>query len=183
MENVNGLQERIDQALQAEQDSRSGIGSGKWKPSMLGRCYRAHYWARADEPRTNPPDARALRVFKAGHLFHDFAQGFFPLDQKEIKVENEDILGFADLVGEDIVRDIKSQHSRAFWYMQKKNCDIKKEKFTNWLQVAVYGKILNKPRISLVFISKDDLTIAEYVDFTNNWIETVDNEIRRLITR
>jgi CRISPR/Cas system-associated exonuclease Cas4 (RecB family) len=64
--------------------------------------------------------------------------------------------------------------------MAKKQYDIKKERNTNWLQLASYAKILNKPKISLVFISKDDLCIVEYVEFTKNWIENLEAEYKTL---
>ena len=175
------MQNMINEALLKEQEERKDRkGSGKWKPSMLGRCYRAHYWARKGEQQTNPPDERTLRVFKVGHLFHDFVQGFIPDAQTEIEVADDDFYGFADVVGQDCVYDIKSQHSRAFWYMEKKGFDIAKEKYTNWLQVMLYCRLLKKPKGVLVFVSKDDLCIAEYADFLSKWDAELDKEINTL---
>jgi len=175
------IQKLIDAELLKEQDSRKGRkGSGKWKPSMLGRCYRAHYWARKGEEQTNPPDIRTLRVFKVGKLFHEFVQGYLPEKCTEVEVNDENVYGFADIVGQDTVYDIKSQHSRAFWYMKKDGYDVKKEKYTNWLQVMCYAKMLGKKKGCLMFVSKDDLCVEEYVDFTENWEEELTKEFTTL---
>jgi hypothetical protein len=175
------LQQKIDEALLAEQEARKDrVRSGKWKPSMLGRCYRAHYWARQSEPESNPVDTRTLRVFAAGKLFHNFVQGFLPNTQVEVKVEDDNIMGYADVVGDETVYDIKSQHSKAFWYSKKAGYDVKKEKFTNWLQVMLYAKMLGKKFGCLMFVSKDDLCIDEYVEALSDWEGEVDKELKAL---
>ena len=171
------IQKLIDDALCTEQEKRKDrITSGKWKPSMLGRCYRAQVWARKNEPVTNPPDKRILRVFAAGKLFHNYVQAFIPNSQVEVKVETADILGYADVVDNETVYDLKSQHSRGFWYMKKKGYDIRKEKHPNWLQVMAYARLLKKPKGALVFISKDDLCVVEYTDYFIRWEEELSHE-------
>jgi hypothetical protein len=163
------IQKLLDDILLKEQENRRKVGSGLWKPSMLGRCFRSHYWARADTKQTDPPDLRTLRIFRAGHLFHEFIQQFIPEAEKEVIVKSENIMGYADVVGKDCVYDIKSQHSRAFHYMANDKYDVKKERYSNWLQVSAYAQILKKPRVCLVFVSKDDLCIKEYADDLKNW--------------
>lgn len=175
------IQQKINEALLKEQEDRkSRVRSGKWKPSLLGRCYRAHYWARANEPESNPPNVRTLRVFAAGKLFHDFVQGFLPPTEVEVKVEDDNVMGYADVVGEETVYDIKSQHSKAFWYSKREGYDIKKEKYTNWLQVMLYAKMLGKKFGCLMFVSKDDLCIEEYLDVLDNWEDELARELDTL---
>lgn len=175
------LQQKIDEALLKEQEERKDrVRSMKWKPSMLGRCYRAHFWARKSEPESNPVDTRTLRVFAVGKLFHTFVQGFLPNTQVEVKVEDENIMGYADVVGDDVVYDIKSQHSKSFWYSKKSGYDVKKEKYTNWLQVMLYAKMLGKKFGCLMFVSKDDLCIEEYVLALSDWEAEVDKELKIL---
>ena len=175
------IQQLIDQALLKEQEDRKDRqGSGKISPSGLGSCLRRQIYKIKNTPETDPADSRGLRVFKAGKLFHDFVQGYIPKDQTEVRVETDDIKGFADIVGQDTVYDVKSQHSRGFWYMNKDGYDVKKEKRNNWLQLACYGKLLNKEKICLVVVSKDDLCINEYVQFTKDWVNEVDGEIEIL---
>jgi len=153
---------------------------GKYHPSSFGQCFRKQYWLRKGVEPTNPNDERTLRVFAAGHLFHDLIQGLIPDHQTEVKVLTDDISGSADIVTEDEVIDIKSIHSEGFFYMDAAHYDVKKGKITNWLQVAAYAMLLNKPKIRLVFVSKDDLLIKEYGDVTANWIGAVEQEIRTL---
>lgn len=162
--------------------------SGKWVPSLFGRCYRAQYWRRKSEPATNPPDQRILRVFKAGNLFEDFVVGLITKEnsfETQVKVESEDVLGYADIVGDNEVTDVKSQHSKSFWWMTKSK-DIKADRYTNWLQVMYYARALNKDFGRLVFISKDDLCIQEYVQpLDDYWLKELDEELDllRLIWR
>jgi hypothetical protein len=172
------IQELIDKAL-----IRPGrVRSGCFSPSSFGQCFRQQYWNRKDEPKSNPPDERSLRVFAAGQLFHNFVQDIMRKDNTfecEIKIDTQpDILGFADMVGENEVIDIKSQHSKSFWWMTKKNADIKKEKYSNWLQVGYYARELKKKFMRLVFVSKDDLCIQEYVQpLDNYWEQEIETEI------
>lgn len=181
------IQQLIDEALIKPDRERSG----KFNPSKFGYCFRAQYWNRKNEPQSNPPDERGLRVFAAGQLFHDFVQGtiiraqlYLPvtreeLYQKEVLVESEDIKGFADLVDKNEVIDIKSQHSKSFWYMAKyKNDDIKKDKYANWLQVLYYARELKREFGRLVFVSKDDLCIQEYVQpLDEYWLKEIEREL------
>ena len=67
----------------------------------------------------------------------------------------------------------------AFWHMAKSE-DIYKDKFNNWLQVAFYAVCLNKPHCRLVFISKDDLCIQEYIMETDKIKGDLENEIECL---
>ena len=157
---MRNIQKELDDYLLKEQSER-GAGSGKWTPSSFGRCYRFQYWKRACETPTNPPEVRSLRVFKVGNLFHKFVQDIVG-GEKEVKVELNDLIGYADIVTEDEVIDIKSQHSRAFWYMRQADYNIKEEKFQNILQLTTYAILLKKPKARLVFVSKDDLCIYEY---------------------
>lgn len=157
------IQKLIDDHLKEKNDKRKDrVSSGKFKPSLFGACYRRQYWAKMNEPVTDPEDERGLRVFFAGQLFHDFVQQFFPAAEKEVLCETQHYKGFADLVTEDEVIDLKSQHSMSFWHMAKSE-DIYKDKFNNWLQVAYYAMVLGKKHCRLVFISKDDLCIQEYI--------------------
>jgi len=175
------IQKLIDAELIKEQEARKDrVRSGKISPHMLGRCYRAQYWNRKNEPQTNPPDVATLRKFKAGTLFHDYVEQFLPKHETEVKVETEDILGYADIVPEDCVWDVKSIHSRAFWYMEKNDYNINKAKYGNILQVMTYAMLLDKPKGGLIFISKDDLYSAEYVFGLDNWKPQVESELERL---
>lgn len=158
---------KINEILLAEQEKRKDrVRSGKWSPSQFGGCFRKQYWNRKNEPKTNPPDERALRVFKAGHFFHDFVQGLITKGDNnaeiEVLIEDENVCGYADIVLSNEVVEVKSQHSRAFWWMNKSNKSIIEEKINNVLQNTYYAVRLGKEFIRLVYVSKDDLCINEY---------------------
>lgn len=175
------IQTLIDEAL-AKGNSTPRKRSHKFSPSSFGRCYRAQIWNRADVQKTDEPEDRVLRVFKAGKLFHDFVQEVItkndPTIQTEVKVEEDDVIGFADLVNGDIVYDLKTVHSGAFHYMKE---DISESKKPNILQVMYYAKMLGKPKASLVFISKDDLCLKEYTLFLDKkWEEELLFELTAL---
>lgn len=176
---MRSLQELIDESLIPKERERSG----KYNPSSFGRCYRAQYWNRKNEPKSNPPDIRTLRVFKCGNIFEEYAVQQLPKEdcQFQVKVETNDVLGYADIVRLNEVADIKSIHSKSFWYMVKTNYDIKKGKYHNWLQVMFYAYELKKDFGRLYFISKDDLCGKEYVQpLDAYWQKEVEKEVRTL---
>ena len=177
------IQSLIDKALTPSTEPRKR--SGRFSPSSFGRCFRAQVWNRQNITPTNPPDERVRRIFKVGELFHQFVQDtlltYDPKLTKEVRVEyGDDFLGFADLVGDDCVFDVKSVHSRQFHYTRKKDFDISKEKKPNILQVCFYAWVLKKPKAQLVFVSKDDLCIEEYVFFVEKWLPELNHEIETL---
>ena len=176
------IQQLIDESLVRDKHIRSG----KWSPSSFGRCFRNQYWNRKDEPQTNPPDERTLRVFRAGNLFEDFVRELIVGNGTGWKyigkdpIECDDVKGFGDLECDNEVADIKSQHSRAFWWMTKSK-DIKKDKYPNWLQVMYYTREQKKQFGRLVFVSKDDLCIQEYVQpLDHYWLLEIAKELATL---
>lgn len=184
------IQELIDATL-IKKEKR--IRSHKFSPSSLGRCYRNQFWNRLNEPITNPIDARTERIFKAGDFFHNFVQELIikniPGASAEVLVETPDFKGYADLVLSDEVIDIKSQHSKAFWYRSKLEWkDLEPKLYCNILQVCFYAVWLRKPlepakKARLVFISKDDLCIQEYpIDVEGKWTQEVIKECEILQT-
>lgn len=182
MEEKLSIQEMINKALEKKNERPR---SGKFSPSSLGRCFRAQIWNRRNEPVSNPPDERTQRVFKAGNLFHSFVQDLFiahyPEAQKEVLVENEDFKGYADLVVNGEVIDIKSQHSNAFHYRRNLAWnELEKKLFCNILQVVFYAVELRKDKVRLVFVSKDDLCIQEYPLNVNNYKMKLGEEIATL---
>ena len=164
----------INEAIKKENE-KPHKSSGKWNPSSFGFCYRRQYWKRLGETETNPPDERTLRVFKVGNIFEDWVGSLIvaqnPQIKRQVLVEEEDVKGFADFVNIEEVADTKTMNSSGFHYLRKKDCDIRVEKENNWLQVMYYVKKLLKKSGRLVFISKDDLCIEEYVQPMNQYWE------------
>lgn len=177
------IQKHINDAVVKEQEERKGRkGSGCWKPSNLGRCYRLQYWARKGEEVTNPPEISAVKRMNLGTLIHDYIQEKYPKEMVEIKVQSSDVLGYADLVDEDTVADIKSVTDWSYKFVKDKTIEqIREAKFTNWLQVATYGIILGKFYIKLFFVNTKDIhQTAEYEDTVSHWVPIVEKEFKVL---
>ena len=172
------IQEQINKILTDEQNQKHKK-SGKWSPSLFGCCYRRQYWNRLDEPVTNPPDERNLRKFKVGLIFEKWVADIIKPPQYQVRIETPDVLGFADIVNDESVIDLKTVHSRAFWHMEKE--DIKVSRYPNWLQVLWYAWRLQKRCGKLCYISKDDLTIAEYrQELDDYWLGELGKELGKL---
>lgn len=179
------IQEIIDEVLKPKEER---IRSGLISPSSLGQCYRRQYWSRANEPVSNPIDSRTLRVFAMGHMVEKFIVD--NLKQRyndwgfQVEVNKDDIHGFLDIESPEEIMDVKSQHSRKFWYNTKDandGKDIKDMFYNNWLQVMTYAWIRGKNKGRLIFVSKDDLSIQEYcLELDNYWKNEIDMELTKI---
>ena len=175
------IQKLIDEFLQEEEKSKRHEKSGKLSPSAFGYCFRRQIWNRRKEPPSEAIDLLTLRKFRCGRIFEDWISKLLESAngklEYQVKVEVEDILGYADAVNTDTVYDFKTMHSKAFWYMTKEGYDITQEKRHNILQVMSYAVLLKKEYGCLVFISKDDLAIEERKFKTADWADAVDTEL------
>jgi len=175
----------LNQAIAKDTEERkSRESSGKFVPSLFGCCFRRQYWKRSKEPESNPIDERTWRVFKCGSLFHSFV-GELVLSEyaeakTEVRIETEDVLGYADIVISEIderVIELKSMHSRGFWYLARQKDEkeedflarVKRDKLPHFLQCAWYGLQLKK-ECSIIYISKDDLCMLQF-DFSHKEFE------------
>jgi hypothetical protein len=176
--------EKIDKFLLEEQEKSSKrIRSGLWSPSSFGRCFRYQYWNRLNEPITNPVDAKTLRVFSIGKLFHNFFQNILKGEhQCEVMIKTEDSLGYADLVSIDEVADIKSVKSYSFKLMKdkKKKFDFRADKMPEILQTTFYGKNLNKPKGRIIFVEKNNMDVIEFTFDIAEFIPMLDKELEIL---
>jgi len=63
-------------------------------------------------------------------------------------------------VNNELIYEIKSKHSRAFWYMDKKGEGASEH---NLMQLWSYLWVLDIPEGRLLYVSKDDLSVLEYI--------------------
>ncbi len=161
------IQDLINKSVNSE---REKYIKKSWWAGDLGKCLSGVYYERLGVEPDTKFDDRTLRVFKAGNLFENFViEQLKKLDtafetQVRVEMPEYDLTGYADLVINDLVYEIKSKHSRAFWYMQK---DGKPDEHY-LMQLYCYMMALKKEEGRLIFISKDDLTIAEYPIFLSD---------------
>jgi CRISPR/Cas system-associated exonuclease Cas4 (RecB family) len=177
---MTGIQLLVDNHLREKQAERkTRESSHKFSPSSFGRCYRCQFLRQKGLDASNPPDVRTLRVFKSGNIAHEFIQSLFKDHQKEVLIETDEVKGYADVVLSGAVYDIKSCHSRKFWWLAKSG-DIKEKEFTSILQLMTYVWLLNKEKGVLVYVSRDDLCINEYIFFLKDWKEHIQHELDML---
>ena len=169
----------IDICLLEEQSKRKDRErSGKFNPSSFGRCYRAQYWNRKNEPVSNPPDIKSLRRFKQGIYTHRLNQDFLPKGTTEIKVETDDVLGFADYVDSDGVLDYKCTD-----FMKYENIPTPKyieENPEKFLQCCFYAIELKKKYVVIAPTRFGTFNVIKHIDLADNWKERLNNELTTL---
>lgn len=180
------IQELIDQSIRDERDEKGEHLQRHWYISRLGSCPTGQYLERLGSEPDEPFDARTLRVFHCGRVFEDWIVGLLQKQtnaslETQVPVEDNtlDVSGYADIKltenGTAMVYEVKSKHSRAFWYMVEdhklRDGSIKKAEGANRqheIQLWMYLKLLDIAEGRLVYVSKDDLTIAEYPVFRDD---------------
>jgi len=141
-----------------------------WHCSRLGGCLRGLYFERLGIKPDKELTERELRVFDAGRIFEDWIVGLIG-GQEGVEVETQtrvedkelNISGRLDLLlsyqGEKKIYELKSKHSRAFWYMVEKGEGANRQ---HEYQLWLYLKMMKVKEGSIIYVSKDDLAIQEY---------------------
>lgn len=175
--------EIVDNELLKEQAERKPReGSGKFKPSNLGRCYRLQVLARLNIPISNPPDLRGLKNIAQGVATHKLNQRYLPEDMCEVKIETEHFLGYADIEEENAICDIKSSEEwqiKKFWYKPVEV--LVKEKYTAWLQTGWYALKRNKPYTTILPTPYGNFIKKSYSVLTESLREDIEKEESTLI--
>ena len=164
------IQDLIDKELNNKSKERNkDYKQTSWHASSIGNCLRGQYIQRLGVIKEELIDSRSLRVFSVGNQMEDWVCEIIKKHPKisvdtQVRVEDKElgISGYADAVIENGVKrvyELKTKHSRAFWYMQKEGKAMRQHEYQLWL----YLKILDIPEGIIAYISKDDLVIAEYV--------------------
>jgi len=180
---VFSIQQLIDNELLKKNQERSSKEQTTWHASSLGSCLCGTYLKRigAQPDEGKEIDSRTLRVFDMGNKIEDWVvellkkQNKYKIQtQQRIFNEEYNFSGYDDVeildkeTKEIEIVEIKSKHSRAFWYMDKKGQGAMihhKMQLWSYLNFREAGKI-NKGKV--VYISKDDSAILEYPVFLND---------------
>lgn len=170
---MQSVQDIVDEVIKKDNDAREHKTKNSWYPSELGQCLSGAYYKRLGTPQI-PPDARLLRVFKVGMNDEDLIMnciersGVPVTRQVRIEIPEHNLTGYADGVirspdsKNDLALEIKSCHSQKFWRMKKE------KKAGDWhhrMQLWCALEALQIAQGSLIYVSKDDLTIAEFPVF------------------
>ncbi len=180
------------------------LPDGFLHPSGLFGCARRAVYEFTGTPKSDPPDARAKRVFRVGNILHEFAQAAMSKHPGTVIVANEvkvfdperRLKGSADSVvlladGSWLVVEIKSINS---WGFKKGGLP----KADHRLQAACYLSILRRygasatvngvdftipplgsdSKVRFCYISKDDLKIEEFdVELTPELEAEIENQL------
>jgi hypothetical protein len=155
------LQDLIDEAVREREEK----DKTSWWPTDLGKCLAGAYWRRMGALPDREFADRQLRVFAAGRLFEEFvvrqvaARTEDYETQLRIELPEHDLTGYADLRVGGVLYEVKSVHSRKFWWMQRRREGPDRHAL---MQLYVGMMALGLPEGRLVYVSKDDLCIVEY---------------------
>ena len=181
------------------------LPDGKWHPSSIASaCERQSIYTMRGTEKSNPISTRTKRVFRVGHLMHEFVQAAIESDEDvtsfwpEVSIESEalNITGHADGLlmyadGSFEVLEFKTIKSTAFRYGDLPKPD-------HIVQVSLYMKVLREhgavlrdgsqtpplgdrlKRGRIVYVSKDDLQISEH---TILWTAAKDKDIMDRLAR
>jgi hypothetical protein len=138
-----------------------------WYASDLGKCPASAYFARKGIAPSNPIDARARRIFAVGSLFEEWVfsqlKKAYPnaYQPETATIEEWDLRVRPDVVIPELqeVLELKTVHSKKFHWMEKKGEGADKH-YLMQLYCEMKATGLNG---RLVYVSKDDLMIAEYL--------------------
>lgn len=159
------IEQLITQALRPKE--KRPINS--WHPSALGSCLTGAYLNRLGLEPDHELDERVLRIFSVGKHFEDWVVGLIKDSgqkvETQVRVEwpEMDVTGYVDLMIDGMPIELKTKHSKSFWYMTKQGAPRQ-----NQMQLWTYLKILNLPEGRLAFFSKDDMAIQEYPVYLND---------------
>lgn len=160
-----------------------------WQASKLGSCLCGVYLERIGVKPLEEIDDRTKRVFRCGNLFEEYVIAKIR-ESGQVKVEEQvriedptlGVTGYADIVLEHDnwkeVVEVKSQHSKSFWYMTKKGEGAYEH---HMMQLLIYMHVLKIEMGRIVYVSKDDLCIQEYqVDIHNPILQKAFDNIAKL---
>lgn len=166
------VEKTINDAIKEEREERKVTS---WHPSKLGQCLTGTYLERLGVPPDKEFEDRVLRVFSVGKMFENWIISLLEKNhkvEKQVRLEwpEQNVTGYADaVVDEELVYELKSQHSNSLHRMRKEGGPHVHHQMQLWIAM----KILAKKEGRLVYISKDDLTILEYpILITDKWLES-----------
>lgn len=132
-----------------------------WWPTDMGKCLTGVYLHRLGVDG-KPFDDRTLRVFEVGKMFEQYVVDKLKEaavkheEQVRLKWPERDVTGYGDVLitaPETMLYELKSKHSRGFNYLPSRH---------NEQQLWLGLKCLEIEDGRLLYVSKDDLRVAEY---------------------
>lgn len=155
------IQQMINDAIKADNEE---YVQSSFHASSLGSCLTGAYLTRKGICKKEFDD-RTLRVFHCGKMFEDWVvsllekSGKHVEKQKRVEIEALNASGKIDIICDGKLFEVKSKNSQAFTYMVKKGEGAQHQ---HKLQVWFYLHCLGMQRGDILYISRDDLRMAQY---------------------
>lgn len=175
------IQKVINETLRAKQTLRdnSDYQQTSWHFSGFGTSMLERYMKRLGIEPDKPIDDRLLRVFDLGNKIEEWVVDLLKEnDNYEIETQGRvedkklNVSGYIDVklkdktTGEEILVEIKSKNSRAFWYMEKQKQGAQHH---HKMQLWGYLHFSGIDKGVITYISKDDQVIAEYIVLADDY--------------
>ena len=182
------VEEKLNEYLEkVAGENITRVRSGKFNISGLGGCYRKQYYDRINLRKT-PLTLDTRKVFKMGDIVHEFLQSLYPLSECEVKCETDHYVGYADIVTDFEVIDIKSVNSNAWNFIKAKKGEdfsthrarVLKEKIHNVYQVVYYAHLIGKEKAWLCFVNKNTMECIEVMVLVKDYIDDIMKEVATL---
>lgn len=176
------IEEILDEKLRAKRDSEKQPDC--FRISGMGGCLRKRFLERKGDTKEEL-DARTLRVFQVGNIYHTYLQEILKdkLIGSEIEVKQGDFVGHIDAIlkgdnGNTLI-DFKTVNSRKFTYLGKEADRHYIMQLLTYTMLA--EKEYNITESKIVYVSKDDFRMREMTYRLNNdWREEIASEVEEL---
>lgn len=156
----------IDEAIAKKRQVKE---QNSWYSSGLGSCPTSRYLERMGAVPDHDFDSRTLRVFEMGNLIETFVvdnlKEKYPDAELQSRFEFNGMSGKADIVLGDDIKEVKSVRSDDYWMMARGK---RPPKIQHRMQLWSQLEGLKKPRGSIVYVSKDDLSITEFIVYRDS---------------
>lgn len=176
---IFSIQQMINEAVRGDPSKKKEIKN--WYASGLGGCPTARYLHRAGLVKNPVPfDDKTMRIFSVGNMMENWLDNLITEKAKEkgyqvetqVRVESKehDFSGKCDMVitapdGNKLIYEFKSKNSNAFkWMITKKQGANEQHLMQLWTYLWLTG--IEEGR--LLYLSKDDLKIAEFILYRDN---------------
>lgn len=177
--------EIIHKAL-AEEAKRelNRVGSGKWKPSSFGHCYRSQVYDKMGVKKETVTEPIAMLKMKLGSAIHSVIQKIVSANTSclvEYCIENDDVTAFVDLLLPECVVEIKTTDCEKFKKIAKyTEEDLVEHKKENVLQAVCYAIDTGRKKVVLLYINTCTMEMKEFELDAEKYRDLVVNELDML---
>ena len=196
VQNTDALEQTISDAIEAEREARghtSRVDYPHAYASEAHKCSRQIALRVAEVDRSNEIDTKGRFAAWQGTAIHRLIQGAmeFKYDnlefEKPFELPKHPVTGYADIVGTNVVGDIKTMHGYAFDLAVhgKRGRPAEGPKMEHVIQAAIGAEALGRASIRIIYWNKaaqsnSDLSAQWTVPYDMGLRQEVSNELTRM---